>query len=170
MSWQDYITNYLVNNTDPNNGKTAFGVCAAGAIISNADGTIWACTPGFALKNDYVEIEKEDGSGKEKIQLNEFAHLLEAFNNKGECKSKGGLWINGEKHYAVSYDGDLGILYLKKSGGGAAIARSNLGFVIGSFETSNKLKNYNGAEEPQNPGMTNRAVQELQAFLLANNL
>jgi hypothetical protein len=171
MSWQDYVNAYLLNWTDPNNGKTAYNICDQGAIIGNQDGTIWASTPGFALKtSETVEVDREDGNGTEKVTLNEITNLLDAFNNKGEAKQKGGIRINGEKYFPVSFDADNNILYLKKSGGGAAVAKSGLGLVIGIFNSSKKLKNLHGNEEPQNPGMTNRVVEELQKFLLANNL
>ncbi len=170
MSWQDYIDNYLVNFTDANKGATASNICEAGAIVGNQDGTVWASTTGFKLGSEEVEIEKEDGSGPYKITVNEFNNLTDVFNNNGISKSLGGIRINGEKYFVVNYDQDKSILYLKKSGGGAAVAKSNLAFAIGIFSSSKKLKNFHGADEPQNPGMTNRVVEELQAFLTANNL
>jgi hypothetical protein len=170
MSWQDYITNYLVNFTDANKGATASNVCEAGAIVGNQDGTIWASTPGFNLGSEEVEIEKDDGSGTYKTTVNEFSNLVDVFNNKGVSKAVGGIRINGEKYFVVSYDDDKTILYLKKSGGGAAVAKSNLAFAIGVFSSSKKVKNFHGVDEPQNPGLTNRVVEELQAFLTANNL
>ncbi len=170
MSWQDYIDNYLVNFHDANKSATASNICESGALIGNQDGTIWASTPGFTLKNTNVEVEKEDGSGTTTIALNEFNNLVDVFNNKGVSKAAGGIRINGEKYFVVSYDEDKNIVYLKKSGGGAAVARSNLAFAIGTFKSSTKLKNFHGTEEPQNPGMTNRVVEELQAFLTSNNL
>jgi hypothetical protein len=169
MSWQDYVNAYLVNWTDQSTGKSAFNICESGAIIGNADGTVWASTPGFALKTETVSIDTDDDK-TESITVNEFVNLADAFNNKGSTSIKGGIRINGEKYYPVSYDEDVNILYLKKNGGGAAIAKSGLGFVVGTFASSKKLKNLSGNEEPQNPGMTNRVVEELQKFLLANNL
>jgi profilin len=170
MSWQDYVNAYLVNFSDQVKGTTAYGVCEHGAIIGNADGSVWAATSGFALKNETIQVEREDGTGNENVNVNEFEHLVDAFNNNGKTYKKGGVRINGEKYYSVNFDSETQILYLKKSGGGAAIAKSNLGFVIGTFNTTHKLKNFNGADEPQNPGITNRVVEELQKFLLANNL
>lgn len=169
MSWQDYINNFLVNFTDANKGVSASNVCESGAIIGNQDGTIWASTPGFELKTSTVEVDKDDGT-TEQVSLVEFNNLVDCFNNKGRSNAKGGIRINGEKYFVVSYDDDSTILYLKKSGGGAAVAKSNLGFVIGIFSSSKKLTNFHGNEEPQNPGMTNRVVEELQRFLISNNL
>jgi hypothetical protein len=172
MSWQDYVNAYLVNWTDQNTGKSAFNICDSGAIIGNQDGTVWASTPGFALKTEQVDVDKEDGVGTEKVNVVEFNSLKDAFDGEtfGRTSQKGGIRINGEKYFAVSQDPDTKIIYLKKAGGGAAIAKSNLAFVIGIFDVSKKMKNLNGNEEVQNPGMTNRVVEELQKFLLANNL
>jgi hypothetical protein len=169
MSWQDYVNNYLVNNTDQNSGKTAVNVVEHGAIIGNTDGTVWAATPGFTLEVYSATVEKEDGTS-ENVEINEFANLLDAFNNGGKTTKKGGIRIHKEKYFIVISDTEKNVMYLKKSGGGAAIAKSNLGFVIGTFSSKLKTKNYHGAEEPQNPGMVNRAVEELQTFLKENNL
>jgi hypothetical protein len=170
MSWQDYIDNYIVNFTDQNKGATAYNICESGALCGNSDGTIWASTPGFKLGNESVEVEKDDGSGTYKTNINEFNNLVNAFSNNGVCTAVGGIRLNGEKYFIVSFDEHRQILYLKKSGGGAAVAKSGLAFAIGIFSSSKKLKNFHGQDEPQNPGMTNRVVEELQAFLTANNL
>jgi hypothetical protein len=169
MSWQDYVTSFLVNNTDANSGKTATNLCEHGAIIGNTDGTVWASTPGFTLDKYSLDQEKEDGT-KEKIEVDEFASLADAFNNQGNTSRKGGIRIHKEKYFSVSFDSDRNVLYLKKNGGGAAVAKSNLGFVIATFSSKLKSTNYNGAEEPQNPGLLNGAVEKLQTFLVDNSL
>ena len=140
-SWQEYVNEYLVNFTDPYTRKTASNICDSGAIISH-DGTVWASTPGFKIDN-----------------------LTDAFEN-GNSQIR----INGQIYSLVSFDRTDNILYLKRNGGGAAIAKTGLAYVIGTYSTKMKLKNFNGMEEPQNPGMTNRAVETLQKFLLANNM
>ena len=170
MSWNDYINYYLLNFTDQSKGLTAKNVCNTGAIFGNADGTIWASTPGFALKVEKVTIDKGDGTTTETIEVNEFKNLLSVFNSMGKTTPSGGIRINGIKYYLTNFDDEKNIVYLKSSGGGAAVGKSNLGFVIGTFDSAKKLVNFNGKEEPQNLGLCNRAVEELQAFLLANNL
>ncbi len=170
MSWQDYVNGYLVNLTDSNSGKTAANVCEHGAIVGNTDGTVWASTPGFSFETYTAEIEKADGSGTCKQEITEFANLLDAFTNKGETHRPGGIRIHKEKYFCVSYDGDRNVLYLKKNGGGACVAKSNLGFVIGTWASKNKLTNFNGVAEPQNPGICNRACEDLQRFLTENSL
>ena len=170
MSWQDYVSSYLTNFTDANSGKTASNVCEHGAIVGNTDGTVWASTTNFKLDPSFtVEVEKDDGS-TEKAVVNEFESLLDAFTNKGLPTKKGGVRINHEKYFPVLFDEERGVLYLKKSGGGAAVALSNLAFVIGTFSSKLKLTNLNGVVEPQNPGYTNRVVEELQTFLKENSL
>lgn len=169
MSWQDYVNSYLVNFTDVHTGQTASNVCEHGAIIGNTDGTVWASTPNFTLQSYTAEVEKDDGTTQQ-VTIEEFANLLDAFNNKGATSKAGGIRIAKEKYFIVSFDSERGVMYLKKSGGGACVAKSNLGFVIGTFASKLKAKNFHGTEEPQNPGLTNRACEELQKFLLENNL
>jgi hypothetical protein len=169
MSWADYVTGYLVNFTDQSNGKSAFNISENGALIGNQDGTVWASTQGFTMGTYKCEVDKDDGS-TESVNVNEFENLLDAFNNSGVSTKKGGIRINNEKYFIVSFDAERGVMYLKKSGGGAAVAKSNLAFVISTFSSKKKLKNFNNVDEPQNPGMTNRVVEELQKFLLENSL
>lgn len=169
MSWNDYITGYLQSHTDQHNGKTATNVVEHAAMVGNTDGTVWASTTGFSFGSYSVDIEKEDGSTS-KVEVNEFANLLDAFNNKGATSSLAGIRINGEKYFSVSFDADRNVLYLKKSGGGAAVAKSGQAFVIATYNSKLKCKNHNGVEEPQNPGLVNGAVEDLQKFLNENNL
>jgi hypothetical protein len=170
MSWNDYVYGYLINNTDANSGKTATNVAQHAAIIGNTDGTVWASSPGFTLETYDLKIENEDGSSKN-AKVNEFANLLSAFNSQtGNTSNAGGIRIHKEKYFAVSKDNDRNVLYLKKSGGGAVVAKSNLAFVIATYSSQLKEKNYNGVETSQNPGDLNRAAESLQQFLLDNNL
>jgi hypothetical protein len=170
MSWNDYVYAYLVNNTDPNNQKTATNVCEHAAIIGNNDGTVWASTPGFTFESYTLTIENDDGTTT-KTNINEFANLLSAFNSPtGNCSNAGGIRIHNEKYFTVSKDNDRKVLYLKKSGGGACVAKSNLAFAIGTYSSKLKEKNYAGTETPQNPGDCNRACESLQEFLITNSL
>lgn len=169
MSWSDYVQQYLVNMTDPNTGRTALGVCDRGAIVSIADGTVWAATPGFALETYAATIEDINGSVLT-VEVNEFQNLQDAFENQGITRRPGGIRINREKYQSVSFDSDRGLLYLRKPNGGACVARSSLAFVIGTFSGSEKMKSFDGEDMPQNFGMMNWACENLQAFLLQNNL
>lgn len=168
-SWQEYVNGYLVNNTDATTGKTAENVCEHGAIVGNQDGTLWASTPGFTLVKYNATIENEDGT-TQKAEIDEFANLFDAFNNNGSTSRMGGIRLNKEKYFVISFDSDRSVMYLKKSGGGACIAKSNLGFVIGTFSSKLKVTSYSGTQEPQNSALTNRACESLQTFLLENNM
>lgn len=168
--WSDFVNAYLVNWTSSNTGQTAQNVCEHGSLVSNTDGTVWASTPDFTLSNYAATIEREDGSGTQVVEVNEFTSLLDAFNNQGHTAKIGGVRINKEKYFVVSFDGDRGVMYLRKLGGGACVARSNTAFVIGTFMSSNKMIGLNREQQPQNPGMVNQACEALQEFLLGNNL
>ena len=169
MSWQDYVDNFLVNHTNPNTGKSAYNICQHGAIVGNQDGTVWAATAGFTFDKYSIDLEDDQGN-LAKVEIDEFASLKQAFDNNGVSSMRGGIRINKEKYFIVSYDSERQVLYLKKNGGGAAIAKSNLGFVTGTFAAYLKSKNYDGVDQPQNPGLVNFAVEELQKFLTENSL
>ena len=173
MSWADYVNAYLVNYVDQTNGKTYLNASQHGAIVSNADGAVWAASKDFTLSKYAIDVEKEDGTGTLKIEIDEFTNLKNAFDNNGVSTAKGGIRINKEKFLIVSYDSDKKIMYLKKNGGGAAIAKSNLAFSIAVFSTSLQLTLKVGTTETkqnQNPGITNLGVEKLVDFLVANNL
>jgi hypothetical protein len=173
MSWNDYVNAYLVNYVDQQHGKAYLNCCEQGGILSNTDGTMWAASTGFTLQKYPIEIEKEDGSGKEKIEVDEFKNLVNAFDNNGVSTAKGGIHINKEKYLIVSYNADKKIMYLKKAGGGGAVGKSGKAFSIATFSTSKKLTvkaGNNTTEQNQNPGICNTGVEKLQDFLLANNL
>jgi hypothetical protein len=163
MSWSDYVNCYLVNLTD--NDKEHKNVCEHGLIVG-MDGTVWASTAGFKFGTETVKVEKEDGSGTVDVQLNEFVNLKDALDNNGVCSKAGGLRLNGKKFFMVNFDKDKNVMYLKTSGGGAAVAKSNLGIVIGLWSGDKKM----GDGTPQNAGIANLAVEKLQEFLVTNNL
>ena len=169
MSWIDYVNAFLINYADPNTQKTYANACEHGAIIGNQDGAVWAASPGFGFGLVEVEVDKEDGSGTQKVKVNEFENLNDAFNNQGTTKKQGGLRINKEKYFMVNFDGEKNVMYLKKSGGGACVAKSGLGYVIGTFNTSKNVT-INGHPSAQSPGTCNLVCEKLQEFLVSNNL
>ena len=169
MSWDAYVNAYLTNIVDQNTGKTAYNVCDTSGIFSNANGVTWAATPGFGLLTYQATLENDDGTTKS-AEVNEFNNLLNTFNSNGQCTLPGGVRLNNEKYFVVSFDGNAGLLYLKKAGGGACVARTGQAFVIGTFSTAKKLTNFNGVQEPQNAGFTNRACEGLQNILANLNL
>ena len=162
MSWNDYVTSKLINTVDANQHKLE-NVLEHGALIGCNDGVTWAASAGFAVGKNKGTVE---GSGE--VEIDEFANIVDAFNNNGDCKKVGGIRLSKEKFYMVNFDSDKKVMYLKKQGGGACIAKSNMAFVIGVFSTSKKMK-FDGKEENQNPGMCNKVVEELQEYLSSLN-
>ena len=170
MSWQDYVDGYLVNWVDTNADNKAYtNVCEHGALVGNTDGTVWAKTGKFGFGVFQVQVDKEDGSGTVTVEVNEFENLRDAMDNQGTTSNKGGLRINNEKYFMVNFDGDRNVMYLKKAGGGACVAKSGLAYIIGTFNTSLKTS-VNGKEVQQNPGTCNLVTEKLQEFLVSNSL
>ena len=95
-----------------------------------------------------------------------WAATADAFCNNGDTKKLGGIRINKDKFYMTSFDNERKVMYLKKSGGGGCIALTGKAYIIGVFETKNKMKR-DGVEENQNPGYCNKVVEELQAYFLS---
>lgn len=168
MSWNDYVNGYLINYTDAE-GRTNKNICEKAALIGNSDGTIWASTDGFTLANYNVDIE-DDAGDKKNIQVNEFANLLDAFSNGGKTTKAGGVRISREKYLVVGFDPDKSVMYLKKGNGGACVAKSNVAFVIGTFNAAHSVTTHNGDTEPQSFGTLNKSCESLQQFLCDNNL
>ena len=98
MSWNDYVNAYLINNTDSNSGKVIQNACDHAAIVGNTDGTVWASSPGFSLGSYSESVEDENGNSS-KVNIDQFANLLQAFNNNGVCSNKGGIRIQQEKYF-----------------------------------------------------------------------
>ena len=172
MSWNDYIRQYLENWTDPNTGLKVLNACENGALVSNTDGTLWAATASFNLSAYEVTILNANGV-PEKININEFANLTDAFANNGVTRKTGGIRLNREKYYVISFDSDRQVLYLKKQGGGACVAKSTFAFVIATYDCSKQSIVKACADEilvSQSVGQTNKSCESLQAFLLDNNL
>lgn len=168
MSWQDYVDGYLVRSTNETSGKTASYVCEHAGMVGD-DGTMWGSTSGFSLSTYSASVTHEDGTSTT-AQINEFANLSNAYDREGRCSLPGGIRINREKYFVVSYDRDRGVMYLRKKNGGACVARSNRCFVIGTFSSALMMTDFHGDQVPQNPGATNRACESLQTFLRDNNL
>lgn len=98
---------------------------------------------------------------------------MSALQNKGDCKLKGGVRVGGEKYFMVNFDEEKNIMYLKKSGGGAAAALSNTGVVFASYDISKTCTTTKDGETTstnQNGPNVNLGVQNLQDFLLNNSL
>jgi profilin len=163
MSWNDYITQKLVNNADEHHKYE--NILSNAMIVGNQDGAVWAATPNFTLRNEPVDVTLNDGTMKKETVF-ELGNIADAFCNNGDSKKLGGIRINLEKFYMTSFDNEKKVMYLKKSGGGACIALTGKAYIIGVFETSKKMKR-DGAEQNQNPGYCNKVVEDLQAYFLS---
>lgn len=168
MSWSMFVDMYLVNFTHQPTGRSASNVCEQGAIFG-LDGAVWAATPGFSLDSYSTEIMNDDGSSSV-APIDEFATLEDAFQNNGLTSRAGGLRLHRERYHLISFDGEKGVMYLRKRGGGACVARTTSAFVIGTFSSQLQMTGLDGSLEPQNPGATNRSCEDLQAVLLQSGL
>ena len=162
MSWNDYITSKLLNVQD-SNGHILVNAVEEAAIIGNTDGAIWASTQGFTIGTVTVEVE-----GKGKIQMNEFINIADAFAHNGDCTKDGGIRLNGVKYFMINFDNDKKTMYLKRQGGGAVIALTNMSYVIGTFNTE-KMMTKDNVQENQNNGYCAKVVEELAALLISMN-
>ena len=168
MSWNDYVQGYLVRYANQPTGERLSNVCENGALVGT-DGTVWAATPGFALEKYSTSVENGDGTSAT-IRIDEFSQLSQAFTSAGMASRLGGIRIHREKYYTISYDSEKHIMYLRKENGGACIAKTNICYVIATFSRARTMNKSNGEQCPQNPGATNRSVEELQNYLISNNL
>eukprot|EP01017_Pseudomicrothorax_dubius_P001706 TRINITY_DN0_c614_g1_i7.p1 TRINITY_DN0_c614_g1~~TRINITY_DN0_c614_g1_i7.p1 ORF type:complete len:149 (+),score=34.57 TRINITY_DN0_c614_g1_i7:55-501(+) len=124
MSWADYVNHLL-----------AGGACNTAAILSGADATIWAASPGFTISKYDAEVPTDDGEGTRKVPVDEAKLLVEAFNNRGIITSSpAGLRVSGKKWKAVRYDPELNMLYLKIEKGGACAVKTNQTIVFGTYD------------------------------------
>lgn len=89
-----------------------------------------------------------------------------ALNNKGLSAHPAGVRLNNQKYYTVNYDAEAGTWYAKKEKGGACIAKTKTGVVIGTFSTSINMEN----GQPQNAGEANKRVLDTAKYLVDNGI
>ena len=167
--WQVYIDSYLTDVTDIKNAERSAKNVTEHAAIFGMDGAVWAQSSKFQFLNGPIDQEQEDGSVKQ-VQVNEAANLIDAFENKGLTKKAGGIRINGVKYLGVNFDEARNVFYLKKQGGGACVAKCTQCYVIGTFSGQLKSVSFSGVTEPQNVGLVNKAVEDLQEYFVGNGL
>ena len=114
-------------------------------------------------KSDKVEVE-----GKGQIELNEFYNIADAFAHNGDCTRDGGIRLNNVKYFMINFDNEKKVMYLKRQGGGAVIALSNMSYVIGTFNTE-KMMTKDNVQENQNNGYCAKVVEELAQLLISMN-
>ena len=174
-SWGKFIEGYLINNV---HGETTIvGACDQAALIG-ADGTVWAATQGFELKDsNKVEVSKEDGS-KDHVTINEREHILDAITNKGDTTKmkKGGVHFLGHKWVVLDgFNGeDYYTQYFKRDAGGAAVTRTTNGnLIIATWDASKSAtvtKDGNSKTTKQSVGFCNNAIDDLSKVLVSSGL
>ena len=136
MSWMDIISNNLINF------QSQFGYIynnvLTGAIILDFKGIIYATT-GISINNE--EVEK----------------LKELFAQRKNTISF--IKLGGKKYRIFHYEQNEHA-YVGGFNSGATIAKSNLLFIIGFYDTD---KNFllDGCPKPQSVGICNHVVEEL---------
>lgn len=159
MSWDSYITQLTTKQTSA--GLIEHCLEKA-AIVSLADGSIWASTPDFGLYGYPTEVPTEDGAGVQTVNINEIDLFLHVVNHDGASNSLAGIRIANEKYFKVSSDAAAGLIYLKKNGGGACIAKCATCAVFGSW---NGALSTSGAHvSSQVPGLCNELVEKLAEY------
>lgn len=160
MSWDSYIAKITTKETSAGHINNCI---EKAAIISLADGSIWANTPDFGLYGYPVDVPTEDGLGVQSVEINEIDLFLHVVNHDGASNSLAGIRISNEKYFKVNSDADQGLIYLKKNGGGACIAKCNSCVVFGSW---NGALSTSGAHVgSQVPGLCNEQVEKVAQYL-----
>ena len=141
--WSDYIINMLLNKQTDDGSIYRNILIEAG--IFGLDGTTWARTTNF------WEID--------------FDTLKDIFSKKSiSCKS---LMLNGKSYEITNYNEGLSIRF-KEGKQGGAIARTNLGFIVGIYdENQNYLED--GIEKKQNSDLCKFVVEDLAKKLIIIN-
>ena len=163
MSWDSYIAKI---NTKETSAGNIHNCVEKAAIISLADGSIWASTPDFGLYGYPVDVPTEDGNGVQSVEINEIALFLHVVTHDGASNSLAGIRISNEKYFKVNSDAAEGLIYLKKNGGGACIAKCHSCIVFGSW---NGALSTSGAHTgSHNPGLCNERVENVAQYLKDN--
>ena len=159
MSWDQYVTSKLVNSDFK--GHKWENICESGALLDVNAGTPW--TKGFNMGKIKVKSDGKD------IEVDQAGNLVDAFKQPdGNTKKPGGIYLNGVKYIVTNFDQGEGIMYLKKQGGGASIAKTGKALVVATWAQAKKGKK-DGKETAQNPGDCSCVVEDLAAYLKSIN-
>lgn len=140
MSWDAYITGYLVSCADC--GGHAYENSLTQAAIYTQAGAKCCSTAGFD------------------IQANEIAQLVKiSTTTDATCPT-----IAGKKYQIINQDQDKKTAYLKITGGGAVVACTNTLIIVGVFKVDTKSKK-DGNQKGQNQGDAATLVENCQTVL-----
>ena len=172
MSWQEYVDGYIINyyptSEDADVSTACSNACTGGAIIDLSTKQICAVAGDVKLLNGKVDQAQEDGSTK-KIDLNEIQNLIAIQQNPSVIPT-GGVRINGVKHTVVGTNSNFNSVYLKRSGGGATVAKTETLLVLGTWNATSKATKSDGEQVLQTPQLCSKAVEEIQSFLTESGL
>lgn len=160
MSWQAYIDQLLTKVTPDG---TMTNCVEHAAVVSAADGSIWASTPNFGLYGYQIEVPTESGEGTQSVDINEIELFLYVVRNNGSSNSKAGIRICNEKYFMVNSDPALGTIYLKKNGGGACIVKNEQCILFTSWNGSLMTEGVHPGA--QVPGLCNEQCEKVALFL-----
>ena len=163
MSWDEYVTGYLLNFTNIQTAAVIENCNDGGAIIEVGSNQVLAVGGNIELRNGSVDQEQDDGSFK-KINVNEIENLIAAHSSQGKVSPAGGIRIKGEKYVYVSKNDNFNSVYLKGNGKGACIAKTDTVYILAVWSGSKFYQD--GKKIAQNPAMCNRAVEELQKWFV----
>ena len=141
MSWEKFIEDKIINYVTEE-GHNYERACSNGAIFG-LDGSKWATSEKFPVSADEVKA-------------------ITKFFNDHQAIS---LMIAGKKYQVTCNNQDSNSVYLKVTGGGACVAKTNKAIVIGTYDTNQKTK-IDKVEKTQNVGYCNSAVENLQQYLI----
>jgi hypothetical protein len=164
MSWDEYVNGYLLNYTDYVTGTATENVNDGAAIIDASSKEVLSVGGNIELRSGDVDQEQDDGSVK-KIKLNEVANLLAIHSSQGKVTPAGGVRIKGEKFNYVGKNDEFKSVYLKGSGKGACISKSESLYILSVWNGSKTFTNEKGQKENQGPRMCNKSVEDLQKYL-----
>ena len=157
MSWEDWVTGYIINHTETNTGEQIYAICRRGAIVGS-DGSIWGQVN---FNFETYEIEQEDNNGvMQKIVVDEWQNFITSWESDGRELLPGGVRLNGEKFFLSSIDKDRDVMYFKGTNSGLCIAKSDTCFCIGVYyNTGEPLETSFGKTRNYSAGNANGAVE-----------
>ena len=160
MSWSVYIDQLKNKHA---HGADMSNCVEKAAIVALNDASIWANTPDFGLYGYDVDVPTEDGVGVQPVTINEIDLFLHVVTHDGASNSPAGIRIANEKYFKVSSDAEKGLIYLKKGGGGACIAKCASCVVFASWNGA--LQTTGAHAQSQNPGLCNELVEKVAEYL-----
>ncbi len=122
MSWDGYVQGLMQSNY------------LDGAAILGANGTVYAQSEGFDIGKHFVKLRNEDDDLIE-VEVDEADVLISFFKNEGIVPAPPGIFLNGKRYHMLVFREDKNVGYLKCSGGGACVVKTNTLIIVGTWST-----------------------------------